>query len=296
MKPLVLGDVTVTRVVENEGPSFFPAFLIPDATEEALAPEREWIEPLFFDAATGRLVMSLHSYLIRTPRHTVLVDTCVGNDKERPSTRPWHRQRTPWLDRLSAAGVAPEAVDFVLCTHLHVDHVGWNTRLAGGRWVPTFPNARYIFHKDEYAYWERMEAETVGSGAGDGCFDDSVKPVMEAGLALLVDGDYAIDDALWLEPSYGHTPGHVSLNLAAGGMRAVFTGDLMHHPVQCAHPDWNSRFCWDPALSRASRERFVDTHADTATLVLAAHFATPTVGRIVGHGAGTRFRVGANQR
>jgi len=286
MRQLDFAEITVDRLVEAEGPSFFPGFIFPEHEPEALEAERGWIEPHFFDPASGRFIMSLHTYIIRTAHHTILVDTCVGNDKERPSTKPWHHMQTPWLDNLRAMGVAPEAVDFVLCTHLHVDHVGWNTRLENGRWVPTFPNARYLFNSAEYAHWEAEAKATAaaGSGAGDDCFADSVLPVVEAGQVLFVDGDHAIDDALQLEPTPGHTPGHVCLNLSAGGRNAVFSGDLMHHPVQCAYPEWNSRFCVDPVLSRATRQGFVERYADTGTLILGAHFAAPTAGRIVADG------------
>ncbi len=290
MTPLAFGDVTVTRVVENEGPSFFPQFLLPDSTAEAIADESGWLKPRFFDAASGRLVMSVHSYLIRTPHHTILVDTCVGNDKERPATKPWHRQQTPWLARLGAAGVSPADVDFVLCTHLHVDHVGWNTQLVDGRWAPTFANAKYLFDKTEYAYWAENEDQGSGrSGANEGCFGDSVAPVVDAGQALFIDGNHTIDDTLWVEPSPGHSPGHVCLNLSAGGKRAIFSGDLMHHPVQCAHPQWNSRFCYDQDQSRQTRTQFVDRHAETDTIILAAHFSAPTAGRIVKRGPRCQF-------
>ncbi|MDP6352388.1 MAG: MBL fold metallo-hydrolase, partial [Alphaproteobacteria bacterium] len=221
METLRFGEVTVDRLVKAEGLSFFSGFLLPDSDDEALAAQRPWLEPQFFDGVSGRLVMSVHCYVIRTARHTILVDTCVGNHKERPSTPPWHRMETPWLANLAAAGVAPEEVDFVLCTHLHVDHVGWNTRLRDGRWVPTFPNARYLFHRVEYEHWEATDDFGSGTGAGDGCFADSVLPVMEAGQALLVAGDHQIDDNLWLGPSPGHSPGHVCLYLSAGGGRAV---------------------------------------------------------------------------
>ena len=296
MQKLAIGDTTVERLVEAEGPSFFPAFILPDSTEEALDGEMDWLLPHFHHPETGRLWMSVHSYVVRTTHHTILVDTCVGNDKERPSTKPWHRMQTPWLDNLAAMGVRPEEVDFVCCTHLHVDHVGWNTRLVNGRWVPTFPNARYLFSKAEYAHWEAeaaMEAAAAAgrSGAVDDCFTDSVLPVMAAGQVQFVDGGHGIDDNLTIEASPGHTPGHICLNLEGGGRRAVFSGDLMHHPVQVAYPEWNSRFCVDPAMSRATRQAFVDAHAETDTTILAAHFASPTAGRIVANGGRRKFQI-----
>ena len=291
MQPLSFGDVTVDRVVEAEGQSFFPGYLLPDSSDAALEAEHDWLAPRFFDPETGRFVMSLHTYIIRTPHHVILVDTCVGNHKNRPSTKPWHQLNTPYLDRLKARGVAPEEVDFVLCTHLHVDHVGWNTKLEDGRWVPTFPNARYLFHKTEYDHWSEAGQWGTGKGSSDGCFEDSVLPVMEAGQAELVAGDHAIDDSLWLEPSPGHSPGHVCLALEAGGARARFTGDMVHHPCQCAYPEWSSRFCHDPKQSAATRRTYLDRLADTDTTVLAAHFATPVAGRVVGNGERCRFAV-----
>jgi glyoxylase-like metal-dependent hydrolase (beta-lactamase superfamily II) len=291
MRALSFGDIAVSRVVESEGPGFYPRFLMPEADDEVVKSHAGWLQPHFHHAETGRLIMSVHSYVIKTAHHTILVDTCIGNDKPRPSTPPWNNLQTDFLDRLTAAGVPPESVDFVMCTHLHVDHVGWNTKLENGRWVPTFPNAKYLFHKDEYRFWETETDDGEGMGSGDGCFQDSVLPVMDAGQAVLVNGDHAIDDNLWLEPTPGHSPGHVCLNLSAGGGRAVFSGDLMHHPVQCAHPEWNSRFCHDPEMSRATRQRFVERHADEDIYVLGAHFAAPTAGRIVGNGGRCMFKV-----
>ncbi len=296
MEKLNFGAATVERLVEAEGPSFFPAFILPDSTEDGIAREMDWLLPHFHHPETGRFWMSVHSYIVRTAHHTILVDTCVGNDKERPSTKPWHRMQTPWLDNLATMGVAPEEVDFVCCTHLHVDHVGWNTRLLDGRWVPTFPNARYLFSKAEYAHWEaesgaEAEAAAGHSGAVDDCFADSVLPVVEAGQVHFVDDGHAVDDQLVIEASPGHTPGHICLNLEGGDRRAVFSGDLMHHPVQVAYPEWNSRFCVDPAMSRATREAFVARHADSDTTILAAHFASPTAGHIVANGARCKFQV-----
>lgn len=287
MKTLNFGDVTVDRLVELEAPGFHPGFFLPESTPEGIALEADWLIPNFIHEESGRMIQSVHSYVVRTPRHTILIDTCIGNHKERPSTPPWSGLDTPFLDNLAAMGVAPEAVDFVMCTHLHVDHVGWNTKLEDGRWVPTFPNANYLFDKTEYDHWEANQddaAEDSSAGSADGSFADSVLPVMEAGQATLIDNDYAIEDGFTLDPTPGHSPGHVCLNLEGGGKNAVFSGDLMHHPVQVARPEWNSRFCWDPEMSRATRRNFVERYADTDTQILAAHFANPVVGRIVGNG------------
>lgn len=291
MKTLDFGGITVDRVIETEGPSFHPGFIFPDATPEAIEGELPWLLPHFLDADSGRLLMSLHSYVIRTKHHTILVDTCVGNDKERPSTPPWHHRDTAWLDDLRAMGVTPESVDFVMCTHLHVDHVGWNTRLENGRWVPTFPNARYLFHKDEYTHWESNEMPNVGSGTTEGSFEDSVLPVVAAGLADLVGDNHAIDDSLFLEPSTGHTPGHSCLHLQGGSGQGLFTGDMLHHPIQCAYPEWNSRYCFDPAQSRATRQSYVERYADTDTQILAAHFPMPVAGRIISNGPRCKFAI-----
>jgi glyoxylase-like metal-dependent hydrolase (beta-lactamase superfamily II) len=192
---------------------------------------------------------------------------------------------------LAGAGVRPEDIDYVLCTHLHVDHVGWNTRLVDGRWVPTFPNARYVFHKDEVAHWREHDYPVTGPGTGDGWFEDSVLPVIAAGKADLVGNDFAVDDAFTILPTPGHSPGHFCVDVRGGGRRAVLAGDVVHHPIQVARPQWNSRFCLDGGQARATRRAFVEAHADTDTTILAAHFATPTAGRIMGNGARCKFVV-----
>ena len=290
-----VGDVRVSRVIEMEGPSFAIDDLFPDADGEsvaaALAAEGDWLLPRFIDPESRFLIMSLHSFVIRTARHVILVDTCVGNDKERPGRDAWHRRDGPFLDRLAEAGVRPEDVDVVLCTHLHVDHVGWNTRLVDGRWVPTFPNARYIFARREYAFWEAKAAAAPAGTVNVGSYDDSVLPVVVAGQAIFVDDDHEIEDGLWLEPAPGHTPGNIILNLVSGGTRAAFTGDVMHHPLQLVRPDWSSRFCEDPGQSRATRRALIERFAESGTLILPAHFPTPTVGHIEPTASG--FRLGS---
>jgi len=291
MRRLQFGDVIIDRLVEVEGPGYEPTFFFPDATRAGFAGEMDWLLPHFWDPSADTFLRCIQSYVVRTGRHTVLVDSCVGHAKERPSTPGWHRLDSTWLDQLTAARVQPEEVDYVLCTHLHADHIGWNTRLENGRWVPTFPNARYVFHRDEYRYWDEHGAEWEGSGSMDGAFEDSVLPVMASGQLDLVDNDFAIDDRFTLEPTPGHSPGHVCINVDAPGQRLVLAGDVVHHPVQIAYPEWNSRFCVDPDLSRASRKKFVDRHADRDTLILPAHFASPAVGRIIGNGARCMYRV-----
>ena len=274
-----VGGIVWHRVVETEGPEFAPGFLLPDAVPEALAPHRGWLEPRFLDPVSGKLVLAVQSYLLRTSRHVVLVDSCVGNGKERRFHAPWSQRASPaWLDRLAALGTAPEDVDFVLCTHLHADHVGWNTRLVDGRWTPTFPNARYVFARTELEYW--LELNRKGKKYSDGCIDDSVLPVIEAGQAEIVADDHALDDEIRLRPSPGHTPGHVCVELASAGRRAVLSGDVCHTPLQCREPGWSAVGCADRARSAATRRAFLDAHCETDVLVMTAHFPSPSTGYV----------------
>ncbi len=290
MTALALGDIAIDRIVELDGPQFDPFRFYPDCTAEALAAHRAWLEPRFIDPATGWLNMVVQSYLVRTPRLAILVDTCVGNDKRRSVGAGWNMRRDDaWLTGLRAAGCAPEDIDIVLCTHLHLDHVGWNTRLADGRWVPAFPNARYLFARDEYEFWRGKTAKDPRK-YDDGAFADSVLPVVEAGLHELVGSDHALDDGVRLEPLPGHTPGHVGLRLESRGLRAVLCGDLMHTVLQCVRPDWSSSACFDKALSRATRRRFLEDRCESGELVAPAHFPAPSFGRVVRHGDAWRFR------
>jgi glyoxylase-like metal-dependent hydrolase (beta-lactamase superfamily II) len=287
MNRWTFGDITVDRVVEQEQPLLAPAVLYPTSTPEAWDAHRSWLEPTLLDPATQRLVMSIHSFVVRTRHHTIVVDTCGGNDKPRPQKPRYHMNRYPYLERLAAVGVSPDSVDVVVFTHLHVDHVGWNTRLVDGRWAPTFPRARYLIPRVEWDFWR--EEYTQPEFTDDPYYEDSILPVIEAGQAVFVDADHAIEDGVRLEPLPGHTPGHVAVRLAGGGREAVMSGDLMHHPIQCAEPQWNSCFCVDTEQARATRRTFLERHADTDMLVMTAHFRTPGVGRIVRHGAAWRF-------
>jgi len=286
MRELAIGRLRVGAVVETAGPTR-PTWLFPSVTAEAVERHRGWLAPHFLDAE-GRLLQSVHTFVVRTADLTVLVDTCIGNDKDRGGRRPFHMLRTAFLDTLRAAGVAPEGVDVVICTHLHVDHVGWNTRLESGRWVPTFPRARYLFARREWEHWTAEDEEGTQR-----IMADSVAPVLDAGLAELVDMDHRVTDEICLEPTPGHTPGHVSVRLASGGADAVITGDLMHHPVQIAEPTWQTPFDSDEAAARETRRAFCARYGDRPVTVLGTHFHAPTAGRIVSHGEGWRFSADA---
>jgi glyoxylase-like metal-dependent hydrolase (beta-lactamase superfamily II) len=287
MAMLRLGEVSIDSILEWRGVYRDPLEMFPDATAEAVAVHRDWLGPDHLDPHSGWMIMAFRSYLVRTARLTILVDACVGNGKHRPLRPDWHRQEWPWLRNLAAAGVQPEDVDVVMCTHLHTDHVGWNTRREDGQWVPTFPNARYLFHRREYDFWLDQYRDTDWLRDA---FVDSVLPVVDAGQADLVPGDHEIDHGLWLEPCPGHTPGAVNLHLASGPDHGIFCGDLVHHPLQVAEPQWSTIFCTDPLQSRLTREAFVERHADSGTRVLPAHFAADAGGFIVDSGSdGLRF-------
>jgi len=297
MQTQVIGDIRIDRIVDMEGPFADLGFLIPDAPPDLIARHADWLKPLFI-AQDDQVVMSFHSLLIRTPRKTILVDACIGNDKQRPERPAWHKQRGPWLDNLRALGVAPEDIDLVTCTHLHADHVGWNTKLEEGRWVPTFPNARYVFARREYEHWEqetaRAHREAPDSPANHGSWDDSVLPVMEAGQADLVDSDFELETGIWMEPAEGHTPGNIVVNVEQSGQRAVLMGDVLHTAAQLTDPALSSRFCTDPVQSATCRCALVDRYAETDTRILTAHFPSPTAGRIERDGNGFRFQTRLN--
>ncbi len=282
-----LGEVRIRRVLEFEQPLIAPTVLLPDLGEAVLARHRDWLEPDLLDPATGLLTIAFHSFVITTPRSVILVDSCSGNDRERPGKPRYHRKNWPYLANLAAAGLTPEAVDYVLCTHLHVDHVGWNTRRLDGRWVPTFPNARYVFDRQEWAFWQAEYASARFTD--DPYYEDCILPVIAAGLADFVAGDHEVDPWVRLEPARGHTPGHVCVRVRGRGREAVMTGDLMHHPLQCAEPWLSSCFCVDPAHSARTRRAFLQRHAGTRVLVMPAHFPTPSAGRIVRAADGFRF-------
>ena len=296
MKTQQLGQFTIDRVTEYEG-SFAPLKnILPSITQADIDAHADWLKPNYVDEQ-DRAIMSFHSYLIQTGRHRILVDACVGNDKERPHRASWNRAQFPFMQSLAQARVSPEDIDFVCCTHMHADHVGWNTRLQNGQWVPTFPNARYVFAQTEYSHWEKTHREALAKGEpspNHGSFADSVLPVVEAGRALMVQDDFEFEPGLYLGAAHGHTPGNCVLHAHSQGRRAIFSGDILHTPAQLINTDWSSNFCFDPQTSAQVRKDLVHSIADTDTLLMTGHFPTPVAGRVVSHGDHFRF-AGADQ-
>jgi glyoxylase-like metal-dependent hydrolase (beta-lactamase superfamily II) len=277
-----IGTVRVTRVEEQLGfASVPPEKFFVGFEREVLERHLAWLVPNHYSPEHNRLISSVHSWLIRTPRHTILLDCCAGNHKERPGFARFHQLDTPYLARLRAAGVEPEEIDIVLCTHLHSDHVGWNTMLRDGRWVPTFPNARYLFSRTENDYGDpRRNPAAEADPQRNNAYRDSVLPVIETGQAVLLDGAHAIDDTMLVEPASGHTVGHVVLKLVDQGERALFSGDAIHHPLQVYVPSWNSCFCEIPDEARATRHRLLGDCAEHGALLFPIHFGAPHVAAI----------------
>jgi glyoxylase-like metal-dependent hydrolase (beta-lactamase superfamily II) len=275
-----VGRATITPVVEVESVTS-PRFLFRDVDKGAvreMAARSPWLDGAFVDER-GYLLQKVQCLVVDVDGVRIAVDTCIGNDK--PRTIPdWNELRLPFLADLEAAGFPPSSIDAVVCTHLHVDHVGWNTMLVDGRWVPTFPSARYLFAAPEFEHWQATRYHE-----GD-VFGDSVAPVADAGLADLVPVTHSLDGAsVRFDPTPGHTPGHVSVVVESGGERAVITGDMIHTPIQIASVELSSMFDTDAAQAATTRASFLDRYADGSTLVIGTHWGGPGAGRIVRDGA-----------
>ena len=285
MQPLQIGDVTITSLIERDGPWRRPEDMFPAYDAEIARGHLATLDPIVFDASSGRMIITYQTFVVSTPRHTVLIDTCTGEDKGYPAPLDFPKQ--PWRDAFDRTGLTYEDITHVFCTHLHFDHTGWNTRLDNGRWVPTFPNALYFFHRGEYEHWERTAA-TGGKPPGpapDNAWTFNCRPIVEAGQALLVDDTFELDETFRLVPTPGHSPHHCCVEIRSRGQTAIVTGDLMHHALQVREPGWSTVFDTDPAQAMRSRRRFLGEVADTATLVLPVHFPSPTLGHITSRGA-----------
>jgi glyoxylase-like metal-dependent hydrolase (beta-lactamase superfamily II) len=295
MKTKQIGSILVHQVVEMASLPISANAMFADCTADMLSWGREWLDQRFIAPDSDQIYLSMHSFVVRSGGRNILIDTCHGNDKQRDGAMAYyHNLHTDYLGNLALHGLKPEDIDFVLCTHLHFDHVGWNTRLENGRWVPTFPNARYLM--------ARVDFDHFGAAPPDGhdamhipSFNDSVLPVVEAGQVDFVHldrlGDHDLGPDLWLESAPGHTMGSIVLHARNEAGAAMFTGDVWHHPLQLAEPSLSIFVEQDVALGRATRNGLIDRHADTDTLVMAAHFPSPTAGRIVSHKDGFRFQL-----
>jgi len=278
-----IGDVVVTLVCETSqkvGPHF--QGMIPAADAAVLDANSDWLKPHFLDENLFMMV-SVHTYVLETRDKTVLVDTCMGNDRLLPGYDAMSNLHTPFLSDLEAAGYPPESVDLVVCTHLHFDHVGWNTRLVNGRWVPTFPNAKYLFTKREY------ESCVSGDRGAALTFDDAVKPVVDAGLVELVGTEDRITEEVRLLFTPGHSPGHVSVQIESKGELAVITGDVLHLPMQFAAPEWLMIADSDPEQAVATRKAFCSRYTDQPVLIFGTHFGPPYAGHLVSDGDRWKF-------
>jgi len=275
-----IGEVEVWRILEINGPFLSPEELFPNAGPQARETIAEHV-PNQLCAVTGKLILPIQGFLLKTPAHVVLVDACVGNDKTNPGIPDWHqRSDGRFMAALTAAGIGPKDIDYVLCTHLHTDHVGWNTRLEDGRWVPTFPNARYLM--------PAADEEFFSASAGN-AYTQSVLPVVEAGRAELVTAGHMLGDCITLIPTPGHTPGHVSVLVRSGTAEAVITGDALHTSAQCWRPDWHFKYDTDPDLAAVSRRQLLEDASEANRKVLGSHFSLPSIGRVKVHGDAFRW-------
>jgi glyoxylase-like metal-dependent hydrolase (beta-lactamase superfamily II) len=237
-----------------------------------------------FVTPQGQIILAVQAFVLEIRGRRIVIDTCVGNGRGREVPQCENLQ-TAFLEDFKSAGFDPNSIDTVLCTHLHFDHVGWNTRLENGRWVPTFPKARYLFGHREWEYWQEVLKENNHDVRH---IVDSVQPILDAGLADFVETNHRVMDEIWLEPSHGHTPGHVSVRVSSRGQEAIVTGDVFHNPVQLAEPEICSVGCVDKEMSRQTRREFIARYGDGPVRLFAVHFNEP-VGRVVRDSQGWRF-------
>ncbi|MFI9048428.1 MBL fold metallo-hydrolase [Streptomyces sp. NPDC053427] len=287
---ILLGDVEVIRVVEWQGPIAAARDFVPESGAEVWKDNAGWLAPDHWDPDSDRMKCAVQTWVLRSGGRTVVVDTGVGNDRERPGS-PFHHWQNDFLGSLARAGVRPQDVDVVVNTHLHGDHVGWNTTGIEGEWQPTFPNAQYLLPAADDFHFGPDNAYGNGVREVDRLiYEDSVAPVHRAGQVVLWEGVHRIDDHLTLESAPGHTPGSSVLRLASGSDRAVFVGDLLHSPVQILAPSCNSCFCLDADQAVASRRRILERAADERELLVPAHFGG--TGALEVRREGARFGLG----
>ncbi|MGY3473526.1 MBL fold metallo-hydrolase [Bradyrhizobium ottawaense] len=276
------GDLTIHRIVKSEGPGGSALDTLPSLTPELLAENRSWMRQQKLLDENDQLITCIQCYVVKTPHHTIMIDTGVGNNKSRPGWPSWHMKTDDIFEKaLNAAGFTFDQIDIVMCTHLHSDHVGWNTRLENDRWVPSFPNARYIFLRTEFDYWNELNKRSSVPE-----FVDSVLPIVDAGRAEIVGNEYQVADHIRILPTPGHTPGHVAFAFGRNKVHAVFWGDLMYSPLQALYPELSAKYDVDPSQAAIARRAFLERYCDTNTLCCTGHFISPSVVKIRRKGSG----------
>ncbi len=269
-----IGNAEIFQIIEIENAGEIIQSIIPEATPQNIQ-KIDWLQPNFADA-DGHLKAQVQAFLIKSDGRWILVDACNGNGKQRTDMSEWGNLQTNFLEKLHELGARETDISTMICTHLHCDHVGWNTIMIGGKWVPTFPNAEYIFVKKEYDYWSTVPVGEIGDDLA--AFDDSVAPIVQAGLAKMVDDNFRVDENIYLIPTPGHTPGHVGVAIESGGKKAIITGDLFHHPCQIAFPNWSAETSAAKEQAIASREKLLNEIADRNVLLIGSHFSDPVAG------------------
>ncbi len=293
MAEFSVGQARIARIEETYGPTYPVRDIFPEFDDRLLAEHSHWLAPAHYDAASGYIKLSVHSWLLQIGDRKILIDGCCGNQKVRPTRPFWNMLDTPYLDRLAAAGARPDEIDYVMCTHLHHDHVGWNTRLRDGRWVPTFPNARYVISKPDFEYYRKLDADPDTKEPVEfGTFRECVLPIVEAGRADLVTGPHRLDEHLEIVPAPGHSAGHVVFKLESRGQHAVFVGDVLHHLLQVYFPHWNFPKNSDVEQARTSRRMVLEHCASTGALMCPGHVGAPFAGRIEATAGGFKPRFG----
>jgi glyoxylase-like metal-dependent hydrolase (beta-lactamase superfamily II) len=278
-----IGDVQITKIIELEA-TVDLQLVLPDLASGTVERHAAWLRPHFIDDdGNGRL--SVHGLVIDTGTRRILVDPCIG-ERRGIQAEP----SDGFLDRLARAGYTVDDIDTVLCTHLHFDHTGWNTHQVDGQWVVTFPNARYLFGRAEWERWRDDDGTT-----DDADIAETVRPVVDAGAADLVETDHRLCAEVYLVPTPGHTPGHVSVVIESRGERAVITGDIAHHPLQYGEPDLRMYADDDPELAAATRRTFLAERTADDALVIGTHFAAPTAGHVREQGTAWRFDAVTNE-
>ena len=286
-KVIALKDITIHPVVEQQAPFFDVFEFFPTLTKELLEENRSWLQPAFIDPASGKVVLCVQGFIIKSAHHNILIDSCVGNDKPRPARPLWSLMKSDRFEQgLAAAGLTVNDIDYVMCTHLHVDHVGWNTRLENGRWVPTFPKAKYIMADRELAYWTQKEKDDP---SGVPWITDSVLPIVEAKRVQIVKSDFAFNESIQFIPTPGHTIDHYSVLVGRPGQDALITGDMIHSPIQGKYPELGMRADYDSRAAGQTRRQVFDRFCDAATLMCVTHFPSPSTGRVRRWGDGYKF-------